>query len=83
MHTSLPKKIFFKKTSEDASEPIEMRPDADIDAEFDIEDGNADKEAEKLIPSPNFYVLIVLFIEFTSVKRVFILGTRFPRANTT
>ena len=25
----------------------------------DIEDGNADKEAEKLIPGPNFYVLIV------------------------
>jgi len=26
---------------------------------INIEDGNADKEAEKLIPSPNFYVLMV------------------------
>ena len=26
---------------------------------INLEDGNADKEAEKLMPSPNFYVLVV------------------------
>ena len=28
---------------------------------YSLGDGNADKEAEKLIPSPNFYVHSVLF----------------------
>ena len=29
---------------------------------YNLGDGNADKEAEKLIPSPNFYVHSVLFV---------------------
>ena len=38
---------------------------------FSLEDGNADKEAEKLIPSPNFYVLMVCSLEFAGVGKRF------------
>jgi len=37
-----------------------------------LEDGNADKEAEKLVPSPNFYVLMVCSKNRGRVEKVFI-----------
>lgn len=40
----------------------------------DLEDGNADKEAEKLIPSPNFYVLILFRRKQTTSKGKLLKG---------
>jgi hypothetical protein len=41
--------------------------------EFSLGDGNADKEAEKLMPSPNFCVHRGLFEEMVCVVKAFIL----------
>jgi hypothetical protein len=49
---------------------IKMRSSTIWHLGINLEDGNADKEAEKLIPSPNFYVLMVCSKDFRVGEKI-------------
>jgi hypothetical protein len=59
------------------SRATEERPSASEAPWVSLEDGNADKEAEVLLPSPNFYVLSGLFKEKGKRKEKKIYITRY------